>query len=160
MAVLFLTSFVLGCDNGQIDINSASAEELENLIGIGPVYAGRIIQGRTYEVMDDLLDLVGIGEKTLEKIKQQGLACINEEETKEDENIERVDEENNVIAEIKDERTYAPQAEIGSIINLNHQQSSTDKVIYESKNQKIKNYAIYGFSLFLVLVILVLLMRK
>ncbi len=69
------------CNETQIDINSASAEKLDNLTGIGKVYAERIIENRPFDSLDDLLDVEGIGEKTLEKIKLQGLACVSNEET-------------------------------------------------------------------------------
>lgn len=58
---------------GLIDINTASAAELEAIPGIGPVLAGRIIEYRTsygnFESVDDLVNVSGIGEKTLEKMR-------------------------------------------------------------------------------------------
>ena len=62
---------------GTIDINAASSAQLDTLTGIGPVYAQRIIDGRPYSSVDDLLRVSGIGPKTLQKIKDQGLACVN-----------------------------------------------------------------------------------
>ena len=53
---------------GPIDVNTATAEELQKIKGIGPVIAGRIIDGRPYRTLDDLLRVKGIGKKTLEKI--------------------------------------------------------------------------------------------
>ncbi|MDD5638313.1 MAG: helix-hairpin-helix domain-containing protein, partial [Candidatus Pacebacteria bacterium] len=50
-----------------IDINSASSEELQKIIGIGPVLSQRIIEGRPYNSLDDLIKVKGIGEKTLQK---------------------------------------------------------------------------------------------
>lgn len=61
----------------QVDINTATLSELDALAGIGPVYAQRIIDGRPYTFVDDLLKVQGIGETTLEKIKAQGLACVD-----------------------------------------------------------------------------------
>ncbi|MCL5010906.1 MAG: lamin tail domain-containing protein [Patescibacteria group bacterium] len=60
-----------------VDINAASLTGLETLTGIGPVKAQAIINARPFSSVDDLLKVKGIGEKTLEKIKQQGLACVN-----------------------------------------------------------------------------------
>jgi len=60
-----------------VDINTASLAQLDTLVGIGPVYAQRIIDGRPYSSVDDLIRVNGIGEKTLQKIKDQGLACVN-----------------------------------------------------------------------------------
>ena len=61
----------------QIDINAATVSQLDKLIGIGPAYAQRIIDGRPYSSIDDLLRVKGIGPTTLKKIKDQGWACVN-----------------------------------------------------------------------------------
>jgi beta-lactamase superfamily II metal-dependent hydrolase len=53
----------------RIDINSASQRELESLPGIGPTLARRIIEGRPYRTVDDLLRIKGIGEKRLAEIR-------------------------------------------------------------------------------------------
>lgn len=55
-----------------IDLNSATAEQLQTLPGIGPVIASRIIAYREYEgpfrTVGELVNVNGIGEKTLEEI--------------------------------------------------------------------------------------------
>lgn len=52
-----------------LDINKASKDELMSIKGIGPVLAERIIAGRPYKDVEDLLKVKGIGRKKLEKIR-------------------------------------------------------------------------------------------
>lgn len=61
----------------QVDINAASLTQLDELTGIGPTYAQRIIDGRPYSSLNELTNVKGIGPITLQKIKDQGLACVN-----------------------------------------------------------------------------------
>ena len=56
-----------------IDVNKASEEELELIPGVGPAMAQRIITWREengrFERVEDLLNIRGIGVKTLEKLR-------------------------------------------------------------------------------------------
>ena len=54
-----------------VDVNAASEAELDTLPRIGPVLARRIIEGRPYARLDDLLEVQGIGPKTLEGLLQR-----------------------------------------------------------------------------------------
>ena len=67
---------------GLIDINNAPIETLQKIAGIGPVLAQRIIDERPFYSLNDLLNVKGIGEMTLQKIKEQGLAWVEEKEIK------------------------------------------------------------------------------
>lgn len=55
--------------NSGIHINSADSAELETLSGIGPVTAQKIIEGRPYENVNDLVEKKIIGESVFNKIK-------------------------------------------------------------------------------------------
>ena len=57
-----------------VNINNDSLEKLDSLPGIGPVMAQKIIDGRPYEKIEDLLNVSGIGESLFSKIKNQ--ICI------------------------------------------------------------------------------------
>ncbi|MBC7263093.1 MAG: helix-hairpin-helix domain-containing protein [Chloroflexi bacterium] len=62
-----------------VDINRATAAELETLPGIGPALAERIIVYRQthgpFTRIEDIQEVSGIGEKTFEKIKD--LICVS-----------------------------------------------------------------------------------
>ncbi|MYC93706.1 MAG: ComEA family DNA-binding protein [Caldilineaceae bacterium SB0661_bin_32] len=53
---------------GLVNINTASAEELTTLPGIGPIKADAIIANRPYDSVDDLGRVTGIGPSTVEKL--------------------------------------------------------------------------------------------
>lgn len=57
--------------NECVSINNGTLEQLDSLDGVGPSTAQKIIDGRPYEVLEDLLNVSGIGEATYEKFKDQ-----------------------------------------------------------------------------------------
>ncbi len=61
----------IGTSSEQININSASQSQLEALPGIGPVTAGKIINGRPYSSIDELLSKKIVGKSVFEKIKEK-----------------------------------------------------------------------------------------
>lgn len=69
------SSVTLQCQPGQININRAALSELTRIVHIGSVIGQRIIDGRPYFSLEDLLNVSGIGASRLAEIKAQGLAC-------------------------------------------------------------------------------------
>lgn len=60
---------------GKVNINRATEEELQTLSGIGPAKAAAIVRDREengpFKTEDDLTRVSGIGEKTLENIREE-----------------------------------------------------------------------------------------
>ena len=59
----------------RVNLNTASVDDLTGLPGIGPSYAKRIVEYREkngpFKRVEDLLNVQGIGEKTLEKLRDR-----------------------------------------------------------------------------------------
>ncbi len=76
IALFFLVFFSTVAHAEQINLNQADAQTLEYIPGIGPAKAKEIIALREssngFSSIEDLLAVKGIGEKTLETIRQHG----------------------------------------------------------------------------------------
>src|SRR5262245_25139198 len=59
----------------RLNLNAATADDLATLPGIGPSYAKRIVEYREkngpFKRVEDLLNVQGIGEKTLDRIRDR-----------------------------------------------------------------------------------------
>jgi len=177
--ILIFQNIYALCEENQVDINTASTEDLDALYGIGLVKAKAIINSRPFETVDDLINVLGIGEITLQKIKEQGLACVEtekieeevEEEIEKEIEIEIIKEDEEEMEEtieeaplgVYPEGTSPQSAELGGktqapeLIRLNPQVIKTQSDKENSDNKTLrsiilnKNKAIYGFIVFCVL---------
>ena len=57
-----------------IDINTASAEELQTISGIGDAYSKKIVENRPYKRKDEIVKKAGVPQATYDKIKDQIVA--------------------------------------------------------------------------------------
>lgn len=70
--ILALSALPAMAAEGQVNINTASAEQLQMLPRVGPAIAERIVEYREaqgFEAPEDLLLVKGIGEKTFELLE-------------------------------------------------------------------------------------------
>ena len=73
LALLVSGISVYAGDAAKININTASAEELTQLQGVGPKYAAKIVeyrdQNEPFASPEDIMKVPGIGQKTFDKNK-------------------------------------------------------------------------------------------
>ena len=71
-------------DRTPVDINAASAEDLQRLDGITDAAAVAIVEARPFASLEDLTRAKGVGDKTVERIAAQGIAVVGEVEPEDD----------------------------------------------------------------------------
>lgn len=158
LVILFIP-FVLGdCEDGLVDINTASAGELDKIKWVGPVTADNIISSRPFDSLDDLIRVSGIGEVKLQDIKDEGMACVvdsGEVSSDESESDGDTNSNNSIIYLSSD--TDEKQSQVLDTINLNPKNINSDN--NDSKLTK-SDYALYGLIAFSIFIILLFLLRK
>jgi competence ComEA-like helix-hairpin-helix protein len=170
--ILFLFSNASAeCNETQIDINTANLTELDEITQIGPAKAQAIIDSRPFSSVDDLIKVSGIGNKTLDKIKAEGLACVREEaeseetESNEEESTSNISETNSSIDTTEETETSSSTAKTKAtepVSNLENEPAeeavikpislNAQNIKSENNNENLgKNLPLYGIGSFCVL---------
>lgn len=166
--IILLAHVSASCNETQIDINSATSEELQGITQIGPSRAQQIISLRPFSSVEDLARVSGIGDgKRLDEIKSEGLACVGEEK-KIVVNEEETNSEDEIISKVvyaKIESTLDESLkEITPIILSSNLTNSKDIKSVENKENLLNlpksTYAFYGIIAFCVVFGLVFLLKK
>jgi len=142
----------LGDASGQIKLRRSGTSNIifDDVFGI-KVVAGKIdvVNDIVEDVTDIVEDVTDVVEDVTDVVKDD-----EEKEREEEKDVIVVKNTGNVVNHIKKE---APK----KVINLNSQDDNREvQVVYESKNERIKNYMTYGFIFFLICIIGILLYEK
>lgn len=138
LTIILFPAFILAVDLpvhvSKIDINTATLSQLDELTGIGPKYAQAIIDARPFSSVEDLDRVKGIGPTTLQKIKDQGLACVNCATS-----IETLLNQVNTQNENPEKQTYTSGVYINEILPNPAGSDTTDEWVelYNSNNTAV-----------------------
>jgi hypothetical protein len=162
MTIILVSSVSALCETGQIDVNTATAEELDKIVNVGNATALKIIGARPFSSVDDLIRIKGIGNVTLSEIKAQGLACVENEESdnKEEANKPEVNQtKNNAVSDFTNTSYNSPLVEQKEpeIIILN---SKDIKGTENTESSSRRSYAVYGFVAFVVLLCVLFIIKE
>ncbi|MCK4997071.1 helix-hairpin-helix domain-containing protein [Candidatus Pacearchaeota archaeon] len=159
LLILLLTSFAIAeCSDGQIDINSASIEDLDELVWVGPSTAEKIINERPFDSVDDLDKVHGIGDVKVADIIEEGLACVEDEDNENNIEAKRKTEKEIVEVVLEEPREKVVYLNDEKAVDLNDE--IFEEVVYESKNVRVWKYLPYGFAVFLIIIIAMLVYNR
>jgi hypothetical protein len=158
--LLFIPFILAEC----VDINTASADQLDVIKWVGPATAENIINTRPFDSVDDLLKVSGIGEIKLQDIKDEGIACVKD--TNSDSSSDSEGDDSNDDLRDGDKITYSATNTDEKTekdlepISINPKDINTES--YKQKQGKLKksDYALYGLIIFGVGIIILFLLRK
>src|SRR3989344_623208 len=158
LITIFIISFISAtCTEEQIDINTASLQDLDKLYGIGPAKARAIVDTRPFDSVDDLIGVYGIGEATLNGIKTQGLACVENEDSNEidEKNVEEESVVEKNRSETKTEEVNSQEESETELTGNTVQPETKETIILNPLDTKVikteedkglqKNIPVYGF---------------
>jgi len=140
LTIILVSSFSFvsaSCDEGQIDINSASFEELQEFTGIGPAKSEEIINYREetiFQSVEELIEVNGIGPVTLENMKNEGACVADSNNPDDEENEEKSDEdsEDDETEENNDEEESNEGIENYEILSKNDEEEKRKSIVQEA----------------------------
>ena len=171
LMILFLISGIYSqCNETQININTALAEELDEIVHVGPKVAGYIIEQRPFNSLDELINVNYISSGYLEDIIDQGLACVEQttNETEQvEENQDNTKDEKIIVNDFNDSEKESEEADepkkpiTFDTISLTPSNPKDIKSSnHEEKSEKSNsNYAIYGFIVFCILIAILFMLK-
>lgn len=143
------------CSENQININSASAEELDKIVWVGNATANAIINSRPFSSVDDLLKVKGIGETKLADIKQENLACVGEEKksSSKENSSKEITSELNILTTEEENSEEIIKKEIQTIdLTRNSVENNSQKDIkINNVKDGLNKKAVYGLAGFCIL---------
>ncbi len=162
LLVFLLGGVVAECSDGQIDINTASESELDEITYVGPATAQSITAKRPFEEVDDLIHVSGIGEIKLAAIKEEGLACVSgeppeDEKPIEDEEIVQLEDQekdNARFSKYRNIEEFLIEGENSSGETNDFEGELPPQTIKSNENNEsgVENkYAVYGLIVFCIL---------
>jgi len=160
--IIILSSNIFAkCSEEQININTASATELDKIIYVGPATATKIIDARPFDSMEDLIRVKGIGNITLEKIKTEGLACVENSEKEKETNTKEINEEEVLPEIISPVTNLNNEIKELQVIKLNSKDIKDNNSIQENKEGiSLEKYASFGLLALGILVLILLFLQR